>query len=384
MALIAFTAGFVVFGVIYSFGVFLETMAREFGASRSATSAYFSVASLAFYFLGPFTGAISDKLGPRFMIAVGAASMGAGLALTAAIDRLWLGYVTYGLGVGLGAACVYVPTVANLGGWFDRHRNAAFGLAAAGTGCGGLIVPPLAALLIANFGWRYADIALGIGSAVLLGACALVARRPPVDAQAQAKQNLRAIIGSIQFMTIYISWLLGTIALFVPFVYLPAFATELGASEFAASLLLALLGGVSILGRLGIGELTKRWTTLAVYKAAILGMAGSYVLWLLRPEYQWLVAFALLLGLAYGVRIALVTGVLIEYFGMQGLGALLGIFFTATGIAAALGPTLAGLIVDHTGGYAWAIAFAIITGTAGYLVIAPLRPPAQNTCTKAP
>ena len=48
-----------------------------------------------------------------------------------------------------------------------------------------------------------------------------------------------------------------------------------------------------------------------------------------------LAGFAIVLGLAYGVRIALMPGVLIEAFGTKDLGAMLGIFFTATGVAAA-------------------------------------------------
>ena len=81
--------------------------------------------------------------------------------MTALIDRIWIGYLTYGIGVGVGAACAYVPTLAAVGGWFVRRRNTALGLAAAGTGCGMLIVPPLAAVLIDNIGWRMADVALG-------------------------------------------------------------------------------------------------------------------------------------------------------------------------------------------------------------------------------
>src|SRR6188508_2123807 len=39
----AFIAGFVVFGVIYSFGVFIEPIAKELQTGRVATSALFSI-----------------------------------------------------------------------------------------------------------------------------------------------------------------------------------------------------------------------------------------------------------------------------------------------------------------------------------------------------
>jgi MFS family permease len=68
--------------------------------------------------------------------------MAGGLAATAFADSIWVAYLTYGLGVGVGAACAYIPTFAILGGWFDRWRTRALGIAAAGTGCGMLVVPP--------------------------------------------------------------------------------------------------------------------------------------------------------------------------------------------------------------------------------------------------
>ena len=55
------------------------------------------------------------------------------------------------------------------------------------------------------------------------------------------------------------------------------------------------------------------------------------------------------------------------------LGAVLGACVTASGIAAAIGPPLAGAIVDRTGDHHWAIAFAFATGLLGFVAILPLR-----------
>src|SRR5690242_7338882 len=103
----AFLAGFVVFGITYSFGVFVEPMAAEFHASRTVTSTIFSITGLTFYALGSLTGHLTDRLGPRIVVSAGAILLGAGLVSTAFIDQMWGGYLTYGIGVGLGAACAY-------------------------------------------------------------------------------------------------------------------------------------------------------------------------------------------------------------------------------------------------------------------------------------
>jgi MFS family permease len=368
----AFVVGFVVFGVVYSFGVFLGSITAEFQASQVATSALFSATGLAFYMIGPVTGHLGDRIGPRIMVGAGAVMMGTGLMLTAVIDRLWTGYVTYGVFVGLGAACAYLPALAIVGGWFDRKRGTALGIAAAGTGCGLMIVPPLTAGLIERYGWRPTAITLGIGCTLLLAGCAVAVKRPPL-ATSDAGQPLRRSIFSSAFALMYASWVLATMALFVPFVFLPVFAVNHGASPTAASALLSIIGGMSILGRLGIGIASDRFGISALFKVSVFVMGASYVLWLISTHYGWLIVFTVVLGLGYGVRIALVPGVLIELFGLQQLGAMLGIFFTATGVASLLGPLLAGFVVDATESFRWGIVFALAMGLLGFLLILPLR-----------
>jgi MFS family permease len=367
----AFIAGFVVFGIVYSFGVFFEPMAAEFGADRATTSALFSITGAVFSALGSLTGHLSDRLGPRAVVAAGAIVMGASLVLTSFIGSIWAGYLIYGVGLGVGAACAYIPTLAIVGGWFAKRRNTALGIAAAGTGCGMLVVPPVSTILIGHYGWRMTDTFLGLGAALLLGLCAAVVAPPPA-VQAIVGRSLRRVLRSFDFIMLYVSWVLATTALFVPLVYLPAFALHRGASDVAASALLSLLGGVSVVGRLGIGPLGDRIGILKVFKIAVFTMAVSYVLWLVSGTYAWLVAFSAVLGVAYGVRIAVMPGVLIEFFGLRNLGALLGIFFTGSGIAAVLGPLLAGFIVDHTASFGWGIAFALAMGALGFAAVVPL------------
>jgi MFS family permease len=127
-------------------------------------------------------------------------------------------------------------------------------------------------------------------------------------------------------------------------------------------------------GRLCIGYVTTSAGALQLYKASILAMAGSYVIWLLQPGYAWLVVFATILGVAYGVRIALVAPVLIELFGIGRLGALLGSFFTATGIAGLTGPLIASLAADLSGNQSGGVAAAIVMGALGFAFVLPLRP----------
>jgi MFS family permease len=373
MAAVAFAVGFTVFGVVYSFGVFLEPMMADLGSGWSGTSALYAISSSVFYFLGPATGSVGDRLGPRALAGIGALSMGAGLAATAFVADIGTAYLTYGFGVGIGAACAYVPTFAVVGGWFNRWRTRALSIAATGTGLGMLALPPLCAVIIEHFGWRVAFLTLAGISGTVLAISAVLVRPAPPQSNPPSSEALGTTLRSRPFVQMYASWVFGTMALFVPLVFLPAFATGRGANPVAASWLISIIGGASVVGRIGIGYVGSTGGTLLLYKGSILAMAASYLIWLLLPTYGWLVVFVAVLGIAYGVRIALVAPVLIELLGASRLGGLLGAFFTATGIAGLAGPPAANLAADYWGGDTGSIAVAIVLGAFAYVLVLPLK-----------
>ena len=254
-------------------------------AGRVVTSALFSITGLIFYALGSLTGHLSDRLGPRIVVSAGAGLVGAGLVSTAFIEQIWGGHLTYGIGVGLGAACAYVPTLAIVGGWFTRRRNAALGIAAAGTGCDMLVVPPMIATLIEHFGWRHADMILGVGCALLLTICAACRRVRRLRLQSGLPVSCRALSGVRDALC-----LVGPRDRrpLVPFVFLPAFALDLGVGQVMAAALISVLGGMSVFGRLGLGFLGDRVGTLRLFKVATFAMGVSYVMWLVASAYGWL------------------------------------------------------------------------------------------------
>jgi len=175
----AFMSMFTVFGVAYSFGAFFDPMAREFGTGRGATSAGFAITAFLYFTLGAVSGVVADRVGPRKVLLFGAAFMGAGLLLTSRAAAIWIGYLTYGVGVGVATACGYVPMVAAVGGWYQRGRALAIGVAVTGIGFGTLAAAPLAAVLIARYGWRQTYVIFGVSSFLILLTCAAFARRPP-------------------------------------------------------------------------------------------------------------------------------------------------------------------------------------------------------------
>lgn len=372
IVLAAFLGAFVAFGVTYSFGVFMKPMAASFGANHATMSALFSTLTVVSFFLAPFTGDLADRIGPRAVVTIGALLMGAGLIVTAHVDSLPVVFLTYGGGVGAAVACVYIPAIAAVGEWFKLRRDIALGIAISGIGCGTLTSAPLAAQLIERFGWRMAFEIFGWASTALLLICAGLLSRPPV-LKAKAKVNVMLECVTKPFVLLYIGLIFAGIAVYISFVFLPAYAADAGSTRVAGAALIGYIGASSVLGRLGLNALAPRFGLLNVYKVSYLLLLVSFVFWLTAHSYLSLVSFALVMGVGYGGIAAMAPAVAATIFGIEGLGELLGILFTGFGLACLVGPTSAGVLVDRTGDYKWPVFLAGASAVAGLLVVLPLR-----------
>ena len=321
---------FTVFGVAYSYGAFLEPMAREFGTGSAATSELFSITAFLYFSLGIVSGPAVDRFGPRPVLLLGAAVIGAGLLLTSLAHQIWLAYLTYGLGVGIGAACGYVPMVAVIAGWFERRRSLASGLAVSGIGVGTLVGAPAAGLAIAALGWRGAYALLAPIAAGLLLLAALLAARPPRPA-AESGFDARVLLRDPEFRRLYVAILVASISLFIVLVYLVPAAVQAGVSPLIAPLLLGCLGAASTTGRVVLGFVADRFGVVRSFQGAVAVMAAACLVWLLAPNVAVLFLFAAVYGLAYGGYIASGPGVNAELLGTRHLGGKVGFSYSAAG-----------------------------------------------------
>ncbi len=367
-----FIAAFVSFGVTYTFGVFLKPMSLEFHVSHAAMSVLFSVIAALTFFLAPFTGDLADHFGPRPVVAAGAALMGAALLVTARLHSFPLVMLTYGGGLGAAAACTYIPSVAAVGEWFKVHRDIALGTAISGIGCGTLVAAPLSALLIERYGWRTSFEIFGWSSfGLLLIAAALLA--PPPCGKEKQKVSVVREVRTPAFFFLYASLMLSGIAIYVTFVFLPAYAAHMNISRVAGAALLGYVGAASVVGRLGLNALAPRFGLMTMYETAFALLLLSVPLWFVAHAYTPLVLFAIVMGVGYGGIAAMAPAVAASLFGVEALGELLGILFTGFGVACLIGPPLAGMLVDYTLDFKWPIFVAAGAAILAMIFVIPLR-----------
>jgi len=366
------TATFAVFGVAYSFGAVFTTIREEFGVGKGQASLFFAITTFIYFVLGVFTGRIADRYGPRPVLLVGAAAMGTGLFLTSLVNNITVGYLTYGLGVGIGVGCAYVPMVATVGGWFERDRTKAMGVAVAGIGLGTLVGAPLTKRLVLSYGWRTTFVILGIGSAALLALASLGARRPPGSGAQDSPPPLRVLLSDARFVWLYTSMVFLSCGLFVPMVYLDDYLESRG--KAGGALLIGIIGATSVVGRLALGAIAAKADLMRLYQLCVAALGASYVIWIVAgSNYTVLVIFAICMGTAYGGWIALSPAVIAHLFGPVGLGGVLGALYTSAGIGGLIGPPVIGVLIDAAN-YETAIGVAIaFSGVSLVLLMAASR-----------
>jgi len=372
------TATFAVFGVVYSFGAVFTAIREEFGVGKGQAALFFSITTFIYFVVGVFTGRLADRYGPRPLLLAGALSIGLGLFLTSLVNNILLGYLTYGVGAGIGVGCAYVPMVATVGGWFEKDRTKAMGVAVAGIGVGTLVGAPLAKHLVISYGWRNAFVVLGVGSAALLALASIGARRPPGSGTQEPPPPLRLLLKDQRFIWLYISMTFLSSGLFVPMVYLDDYLESQGRS--GGALLIGIIGATSVVGRLALGAVASKVDLMRLYQLCVMALGASYVIWLLAgANYTSLVVFAVCMGTAYGGWIALSPAVTAYLFGPIGLGGVLGALYTSAGIGGLVGPPVIGVVIDATN-YKTAIGLAIVLSAVSLaLLITASRVAAPST-----
>ncbi len=362
----AFTVTFVGFGCAYTFSAFVESLQREFGASRGSVSLVFSLAGFLYFSLGMVSGPLADRWGSRRFAILGMVLVGAGLAFAAAARTIVEVYVAYGLGVGLGVGCSYVPVVGAVQRWFVKRRGFASGLAVSGIGVGTLVMPPFASHLIESVGWREAyvvlasvAVTLGVGMSLFIANDPAArnlapdgnAVAPNAPTSAPSGTSLRDAVRTRQFFSLYAACLICSFGVFVPFVHLVPYAVDNHVPQSSAVLLLGVIGVGSTVGRFFLGGLADRIGRRSFVLAMYIGMAVSLAIWAVASGFWLLAAFALLFGLFYGGWVAILPALVMDYFGGRSVSGIIGVLYTSVGFGALVGPSAAGFAFDLSQSY---------------------------------
>lgn len=168
-------------GLIYAFSMFAAPIASTFGLDKAAVGLTFNIMMITFCIGAVIGSQIDARTGVRGSLAAAAILFflgfcGTGLFGNGNIIVLYLFYGTFGgLGVGIG----YNTIVATTNVWFPDKVGFSSGVLMMGFGLGSLVLGTLSVNLIPVFGLGMVFAAIGVVTAIVVFALALLLKRPP-------------------------------------------------------------------------------------------------------------------------------------------------------------------------------------------------------------
>jgi MFS family permease len=378
IVVVAFMLQAVGWGVFNSMGVFFKPFMDEFGWSRALISSAFSLAMLVCGMSSILQGRLSDRFGPRVVMAVGGVFLGIGYLLMSRVSHFWHVYLYCTVIIGFGISGTDVVMLSTTSRWFLRFRGLVTGIAKAGTGVGMLVMPLLLNGLIVRYGWRGTFLSLGILSLLTYVCLAQFLVRDPgkmglwpdnekrvshvPGPEPEKGLNTEQAVRTMSFWTICIAYILALFCLATMLLHVVPHVIDMGFSSTSGARILSTLGAVSILGRFVMGGTADRIGTKSVLVICFMCLTMG-LFWLQISDRYWMmVVFAFLHGFAHGGFFAIVAPITAEYFGTRSHGELFGIVTFVSTFGAAAGPILAGVVFDASGSYQ--MVFRIMTGVS--------------------
>lgn len=270
--------------MLTSFGSFESFYTDDLLSDRTSTeiASIGSVQSFLMVFLGFVTGPLFDMGYFRHLLVAGSLLIVGGTMSQSVCSQFWQLLLAQGVCIGVGSGCLAILSVGLPSMWFDARLPLANGLAASGSGVGGVLFPIVFRKLNNNatvgFGWAVR--AIGLIQLLTLAFAIFTIRLPPaapapdgLETQNGNKKRAqhRALwdptaIKDMPYCLFVLACFVTFLGLYVPYFYVPSFATDLleqgtsgQASQLTGDDLLSILNGVSIVGRLLLGTLAIRW-----------------------------------------------------------------------------------------------------------------------------
>jgi MFS family permease len=344
---------------VYTFAVFVKPLSATFGWNRASISLGFGLAAITLGLISPLLGRLIDRHGPRRVIlpcmTIFACAIISLAFLHSGIWQFYLTCIILGF-VGNGAA--HLAYSRSISTWFQQRLGMALALVMVGAGLGAMILPVFAQAIISRTGWRAAYFSLGT-LALLLGLPltwryvrerGLLRRESAPVAQSGLswQQGLR----SYAFWIIVAVLFVGSISMNGAITNLSALLTDRGIMAKDAALCASLLGGSSLLGRIGVGWLLDRFFGARVAFVVCLISAGGIFLLARAGNFSAGCLAAALIGIGAGGEAAITPYLLTRYFGLRSFSTLYGLTWTFYAAAGAVGPVILGRAFDSTGSYA--------------------------------
>jgi len=356
-------------------GVLFLPLEREFHWSRSTVSLAVSVNILLYGLVGPFAGALMQRLGVRRTTMFALTLLAAGVSLATLVRQPWQLVLLWGVVVGLGSgmvALVLGATIVNR--WFVARRGLAMGILTASTATGQLIFLPLLASVIERQGWRFGILIVASPVALMIPIVFALLREQPADlgipayggtagaAPTLAPANPARIaiaaladgLRSRDFWLLTLTFVIcGASTNGLVGTHLIPAAHDHGIPEVRAAGLLAIMGIFDLAGTTASGWLSDRWDSrrLLAWYYGLRGLSLLFLPFALGAPGTALWVFAVFYGLDWIATVPPTVKLATDAFGSARAPVMFGWIAAGHQVGAALTALTAGWVRTTLGDY---------------------------------
>jgi sugar phosphate permease len=344
------------FGQTYFISLSAGDIRREYELSHGAFGSLYMAATLASALTLTRLGQIVDRRSARMVVMLIVPMLALAAASMAMSHHIVLLFVTLYLlrlfGQGMMTHTAFTAT----GRWFSAQRGRAVSLVTLGLNTGEALFPLAFVALAASIGWRnswwLAAGALLAAALPAIAALVAVERAPqasgPVARRSEARdwtraEALRDPIFYLVILGVMPLAFIGNTIFFhqVYLVELRGWSLEAFASSFF------LMASMTFVFALISGQLVDRFSGVALLPFYLLPLALACLL-LGSVEAQWSAfGFMALFGLSNGFSLTLYGSIWPEIYGLKHLGAIRAVLVAIMVFASAMGPGIAGFLIDR-------------------------------------
>ncbi|EXM18312.1 hypothetical protein FOTG_13584 [Fusarium oxysporum f. sp. vasinfectum 25433] len=330
----------------------------EIGEPSSAVSWIGSMQIFLYFFIGAFSGRLTDAGYFRVTFFTGSLAHVVGIFTASFGSELWIMFVTLGLGVGLGnglmsSAAMSCPMLAVMSQYFTKRRGMAVGITMCGSCTGGLIYSSILRQLISSLGFPWTMRVIALIQFVTL-AFANICLRPRTSAKSISGWVDWTAFRDVRFNHYAIATFMSLLGLYISIFFIVDFSRTSISPPLSyrnGLSLLMIFNGVNAIGRFGSGLAAEKFGVLGVFVPVLVATSLTLFTWIsvrtVPSMYVWTVFCGIFCG---GIQSLFPAGLGYLTAGTEQPGTRMGMVFGLGSIASLIGSPIVGALVGAMDG----------------------------------
>jgi MFS family permease len=339
-------------GMVATFGVFQAYYTSELGLEPSAVSWIGSTQMLGHFSLGMFSGRALDG-GLFYWVLIPGVVLGSlSMFMTSLCDQYYQLFLAQGILFGFACGLQFTPATSLVYTYFSSNKVVALAIVASGSATGGLVYPTIARQLIPKLGFPW-TVRVSAFIMLAVGCCYCSLLKPRLPPRKSGPLFELSAFKEAPYTLYIIGVFLTLLGQYFGFYYIGSYALDVVGVSYDTSVnLLMVMNGIGLVGRIMPGYLADLkfggYNTLIPF---VFASALIIYCWAAVNTMVGLYVFVAFYGFASAGFQGLFPSTLSSLTkDLSKMGVRNGMGFSIVGVAAFVGPPIAGAIVQQ-GGY---------------------------------